>query len=56
MSLMVKLVLEKAKKPASYELAIYTVFFLNILEFFLKESFGYFQINIFTDFIPPSSL
>ena len=55
MSLMVKLVLEKAKKPASYELAIYT--FFNILhKSFPKESFGYFHMNILTDFIPPSSL
>ena len=52
-----KLLLGKAKKPASFELAVHTVFFLNILHnFFLKESFGSFQMNISTDFIPLSSL
>ena len=34
-----KLVLEKAKKPASYELVIHTAFFLYILHKFLKEVF-----------------
>ena len=38
-----KLVLEKAKKPDSYELTIHAVSFL------LSESFGYFQMNILTD-------
>ena len=48
--------LEKAKKPASYELARHTVFFLNILQTFFKECFGYFQMNILTDTILPNSL
>ena len=50
------MVLEKAKKPASYELAIHNVFFLNILQTFFKECFGYFQMNILTDTISPNSL
>ena len=50
-----KLVLEIAKKPACYEVAINT--FFNILhKFFSKESFEYFQVNILTDFISPGSL
>ena len=51
-----KLVLEKTKKPASYELGIHTVFFQIFYINFLKESFWYFQINILADFKSPSSL
>ena len=46
-----KLVLEKAKKPACYELAIH-VFFLNILNKYFKRKFCKFQMNILADFIP----
>ena len=51
-----KLVLEKAEKPASYELARHTAFSKYFTYLFLKESSRYFQMNILTDFIPPSSL
>ena len=52
-----KLVLGKAKKPARYELAIDTVFFSKYLTLiFLKETFGYFQMNILIDFIITSSI
>ena len=49
-----KLVLEKAKKPASYQRAIHTVFFLNISHKLFKRVFWIFQMNILTDFISPS--
>ena len=48
--------LDKANKPSD-ELAVYTIFSKYFTESFLKESFGYFQMNILRDFmIPPSSL
>ena len=51
-----KLMLDKANKPSD-ELAVYTIFSKYFTESFLKESCGYFQVNILTDFmIPPSSL
>ena len=42
-----KLVLEKAKKPASYELAIHTVFFLNILRKCFKRVLWIFSNEYF---------
>ena len=47
-----KFVLEKAKKSASYGLAIYDAFLKIFYMNFLEESFGYFQMNISTDLIP----
>ena len=46
-----KLVLEKTKKPASYELGVHTVFFLNTLHKNISK-----WLFLQTDFIPPSSL
>ena len=50
------LILGKTKKPASYEVGIHTAFSKYFTWSFFKESPGHFQMNILTDFIPPSSL
>ena len=52
-----KLVLKKQKNTDSRDKLVCIKFFLNILYIiFLKVIFGNFQMNILTDFIPPSSL